>query len=67
MILKGPPSAPTQAKALIDKLLARGCSCGRLRGAGRRKLIVGETVIRIVISQAAFDAIAKLILGGSLH
>jgi hypothetical protein len=36
-----------------------------LRGAGRRKLItIGETMIQIAISQAAFDAIAVPMLLG---
>jgi hypothetical protein len=29
VIIKGPPFAPPQAKAPIDKLIARGCSCGQ--------------------------------------
>jgi len=34
VILKGPPFAPPQVKALIDKFFGRGCSCGHAIGVG---------------------------------
>jgi hypothetical protein len=49
VILKGPPFAPPQAKALIDKLLARGCSCGQPGEARLVKRPVGGGGIQIVL------------------
>jgi hypothetical protein len=49
VILKGPPFAPPQAKALIDKLLARGCLCGQPGEARLVKRPVGGGGIQIVL------------------
>jgi hypothetical protein len=58
MILKGPPYAPPQAKALIDKLLAGGCDCGS-RGEARlvkRPVGASGTQCQIVLQCTACGA-----------